>query len=83
MMYTSQSQKLQRNKHYMNTYRNKESREILLIGVRGTLFLKIKDKEHVGVPFTLATFLYIGNLLAFASFRKKQVSSKDSTVTNT
>lgn len=23
-MYTSQSQKLQRNKHYMNTYRNKE-----------------------------------------------------------
>lgn len=61
----------------------KKSREILLIGVRGTLFLKIKDKEHVGVPFTLATFLYIGNLLAFASFRKKQVSSKDSTVTNT
>lgn len=55
----------------------------MLIGVRGTLFLKIKDKEHVGVPFTLATFLYIGNLLAFASFRKKQVSSKDSTVTNT
>lgn len=56
----------------------------MLIGVPGTLSLKIKDKEHVGVPFTLlATFLYIGNLLAFASFRKKQVSSKEGTVTNT